>query len=153
VEAPYRSELLRVGPDGIATVLTDEALVYGVQPMADGSLAVIAHRPAGTVALRLAVDGSVAVLADLGPDAVNAAVDRSGTAVAWEHAGQILLQRLPGGRPQHIATGTHPRLSADGRALLIDEPTGTRLIGPDGAILATFTTQLGFAGCAAECAP
>lgn len=152
VEAPFRSELVRIGLDGTTTSLIDEALVYGAQPIAAGSLAVIAHRPAGTVVLRLA-GGRATVLADLGPDAVNASVDRAATAVAWEHGGAILVQQLAGGRPQRIATGTHPRFSADGRALLIDEPAGTRLIQSDGAVIATFSTQLGFAGCAAECAP
>jgi hypothetical protein len=152
VEAPYQSQLLRVAADGSGISLSGEALVYGVQPMADGSLAVIAHRPSGTVALRLA-GGSATPMADLGPDAVNAAVDHAGTAIAWEHAGEILLQRLPGGRPERIGAGTHPRFSADGQALLVDVPTGTRLIQPDGAVIGTFSTQLDFAGCAVECAP
>ena len=34
VEAPYRSELVRVAPDGTDHALTDESLVYGVQPLA-----------------------------------------------------------------------------------------------------------------------
>ena len=152
VEAPYRSELLRIAPDGTATSLSGEGLVYGVQPMADGSLAVIAHRPSGTVVLRMA-GGRATVLADLGSDAVNAAVDRSGATVAWERAGEVLLRRLPEGSPLRIAAGTHPRFSADGRALLVDLPGGTQLIKPDGAVIGTFSTQLGFAGCAAECAP
>ena len=81
VEAPYRSELVRTAPDGTATTLTSESLVYGVQPLGDGSLAVVAHRPAGTVVMRLG-DGTPTVLVDLGPDAVNVAVDRSAASVA-----------------------------------------------------------------------
>ena len=152
VEAPYRSELVRVAPDGTATTLTTEALVYGAQPMADGSLAAVAHRPTGTVVLRLAGDRA-SVMADLGADAVNVAVERSAAAVAWEQGGTVFLRRLPDGRAERIAAGTHPRFSADGRALLVDVPTGTRLIEPDGDLIATFTTQLAFAACAVECAP
>jgi hypothetical protein len=152
VEAPYRSELVRVAPDGTATSLTAEALVYGAQPMADGSLAAVAHRPTGTVVLRLA-GGRASVLADLGADAVNVAVDRSAAAVAWEQGGAVFLQRLPDRRAEQIAAGTHPRFSADGRALLVDLPTGTQLIEADGDLVATFTTQLAFAACPVECAP
>jgi len=152
VEAPYRSDLARIAPDGTATALTSEALIYGAQPLADGSVAVVAHRPSGTVVLRLAGAGPAAI-ADLGPDAVNVAVDRSAAAVAWERGGEVFLQRLPGGRPQRIAAGTHPRFSPDGHALLLDLPTGTQLVEPDGTLIATFSTQLGFAACAGECMP
>jgi hypothetical protein len=152
VEAPYRSELVRVMPDGAAMPLTTEALVYGVQPLADGSLAVIAHRPTGAVVLQLG-GGTATVIADLGADAVNATVDRSATAVAWERAGSVFHQRLPDGRAQRIAAGTHPRFSADGQALVVELPSGTQLIEPDGDLIATFSTQLDFAACALECAP
>ena len=64
VEAPYRSELVRTAPDGTATTLTSESLVYGVQPLSDGTLAVVAHRPAGTVVMRLGA--AATVMADLG---------------------------------------------------------------------------------------
>ncbi len=152
VEAPYRSELVRVTPDGTTTGLTSEALVYGAQRLADGSLAAIAHRPTGTVVLRLG-GGRATVMADLGADAVNVAVDRSAAAVAWERAGSVFLQRLPGGRAQRIAAGAHPRFSADGQALLLDLPTGSELVDPDGDLIATFSTQLDFAACAEECGP
>lgn len=152
VEAPYRSELARIAPDGTVAALTSEALVYSASPLADGSVAVVAHRPSGTVVLRLAGDAA-ASMADLGPDAVNVAVDRSAAAVAWERAGEVFLQRLPGGRPQRIAAGTHPRFSSDGRAVLLELPTGAQLVEPDGTLIATFSTQLGFAACADECAP
>jgi len=151
VEAPFRSELVSVKPEGTATALTSEALVYGAQPMADGSLAVVAHRPTGTVVLRLA-GGRASVMADLGADAVHVAVDRRAAAVAWDQGGSVFLQRLPDGRAEQIAAGTHPRFSADGQALLVDLPTGTQLIEADGDLVATFTTQLAFASCTEECA-
>ena len=152
VEAPHWSELVRTAPDGTTTALTDESLVYGVQPLGDGTLAVIAHRPTGTVVMRL--DGERAtVMADLGLDAVNVAVDRSAASVAWERGGEIFLQRVSGGRPQRIAAGTQPRFSPDGRALLVELPGGTQLVEPDGTLIATFSTQLGFAECTRECAP
>lgn len=152
VEAPFRSDLVRVAPDGSATSLTGESLVYGVQRLADGSLAVIAHRPAGTVVLRQG-NGPPALMADLGADGVNAAVSPSGSAVAWERAGEIILQNLPAGSAAPIGAGTNPRFSDDGQALLVDLPTGTQLIDREGVLIAAFTTQLGFAACAGSCAP
>ena len=151
VEAPFRSALVRVAADGSADRLTDELLVYGMQPLADGSLAIFSHRPTGTVVMRQAGE-SATVMADLGADAVSAAVPRSGAAVAWERAGEIFLQSLPNGRPQRIAEGTNPRFANDGQALLIDVPAGTQLIEPDGSLIAAFSTQLGFAACAGACA-
>jgi hypothetical protein len=65
----------------------------------------------------------------------------------------VFLQRLPGGRAQRIASGTHPRFSADGRTLLVDLPTGSQLVGAEGDLIATFSTQLDFAACGEECAP
>lgn len=152
VEAPFRSTLVRLAADGSATALTAESLVYGAQPLDDGSLAMIAHRPSGNVVLRLA-GGGASTLADVGPDAVNAAISRSGAAIAWERAGEVFLQRLPNGRAQRVAAGTHPRFSGDGQALLVDLPAGTQLIEPDGTVIAAFSTQLDFAACAGECAP
>ena len=76
VEAPYQSELVRVTPEGAATALTTEPLVYGAQPMADGSLAAVAHRPGGhgrAAAGRRSGIGH----GRLGADAVNVAIDRS----------------------------------------------------------------------------
>jgi hypothetical protein len=151
VEAPYQSTAVRVSPAGALTSLTDEALVYGTQPLADGSLAVVAHRPSGTVVLRLS-GGSATLLAELGPDAVNAAVGTAADVVAWERSGQIFRQALPAGLAERIAAGSHPRLASDAQTMLVDIPTGTQLIEADGAIVATFTSQLGFA-CNRECAP
>jgi hypothetical protein len=152
VEAPFRSDLVRVAADGSVASLTSASLVYGAEPLTDGSLAVFAHRPSGTVVLRLA-DGRATTLADLGADAVNAAISRSAAAVAWERAGEVYLQRLPDGRAQRVASGTHPRFSADARTLLVDLPGGTQLLELDGTLIADFSTQLDFATCAVECAP
>ena len=152
VEAPYRSELVRVAPDGTTTTLLSEALVYGAYALADGSLAVVAHRPSGTVLLRLAGDGT-STLADLGADAVNVAVASTAEIVAWERGGDIFVQRLPDGRAQRIGAGTRPRVSPDGEALLLELPSGTQVIQADGDLIATFSSQLAFSACPAECAP
>jgi len=152
VEAPFVSRLVRVAADGSQlTMLTDEQLVYGVQPLTDGSLAVTAHRPEGTQVTRVAPKGGTQPLADLGPDAVNVSVASNGAAIAWERRGEVFLRDLPAGQPQRLAVGGRPRFAPDGQALLVDTPTGTVLMDLRARTIATFTTQVAFDGCAAGC--
>lgn len=151
VEAPVISRLVRVAVDGSAvTFLTDDPLVYAAQPMADGSLAVVAHRASSTQVWRLA-GGARHELADLGQDAVNVAVAPAGEAVAWERAGQVYLRVIPAGTATWLASGAHPRFADDGRSVLVDRPDGSTLIGLDGRRIAVFASQAGFATCAAGC--
>jgi hypothetical protein len=151
VEAPFVSRLVRVAVDGssVAFLSTDQ-LVYGAQPLVDGSVAVVAHAAFSTGVWRLA-DGQRQALVDLGQDAVNVAVAPSGDAVAWERGGEVFLQALPAGKAIRLASGTHPRFAGDGRSVLVELPEGNVLVGRDGRIIATLASQAGFAGCAGEC--
>jgi hypothetical protein len=124
--------------------------VYGMQPLADGGLAVISHRPSGTVVSR-AESGTSRLLVDLGRDAVHVAMARAGDAVAWERHGETYLRLLPGDRPIRLATGGHPRFAPDGRAVLVDTAEGSALIGIDGTTQASFASQAAFAQCGEEC--
>jgi len=152
VEAPFVSRLVRLAADGsLLTMLTDEQLVYAAQPLTDGSLAVTAHRPSGTLVIRVPPNGGTQPMADLGPDAVNVSVASTGAAIAWERAGDVFLRGLPAGLPQRLAAGAHPRFAPDGQALLVDIPTGTVLMDLRARTIATFTTQVAFDGCAAGC--
>jgi hypothetical protein len=152
VEAPFASRLARVQVDGSSfSYLTDDELVYGAQPLADGSLAVVAHQASGTHVWRLA-NGARQEMADLGQDAVNVAVAVGGDAVAWERAGEVYLRTLPAGRPTRLASGARPRFAGDGRSVLVELPEGSALIGLDGRTIATFESQAAFATCAEECA-
>lgn len=152
VEAPFLSRLVRVAADGSQlTMLTDEQLVYGVQPLTDGSLAVTAHRPAGTLVISVPPNGATQTMADLGPDAVNVSVAPTGAAIAWERRGEVFLRGLPAGQPQRFTAGRRPRFAPDGQALLVDAPTGTVLMDLRARTIATFTTQVAFDGCAAGC--
>jgi hypothetical protein len=151
VEAPFVSRLARVAVDGSATAfLSDDQLVYGAQPLADGSLAVIAHGPFSTGVWRLA-GAQRRALVDLGQDAVNVAVAPAGDAVAWERSGEVFIQELPSGQPVRLASGTRPRFSADGRSVLVELPEGSALIGGDGRTIEKFASQAGFATCAEGC--
>jgi hypothetical protein len=151
VEAPFASRLARVSVDGSAiSYLTDDELVYGAQPLADGSLAVVAHQASGTQVWRLA-NGARQQMADLGQDAVNVAVATAGDAVAWEREGEVYLRTLPAGKPTRLASGMRPRFAGDGRSVLVELLEGSALIGLDGRTIATFPSQAAFATCSGEC--
>ena len=154
VEAPFVSRLARVGPDGSSmVVLTDDELVYGAQPLADGGLAVVVHQPSGTRVVRARSGSPPELIADLGQGAVHVAVAASGMAVAWERIGSVYLRELPDGQPQRIASGGRPRFAPDGRSLLVEQPSQTALLDLQGRELATFATQATFDRCGMECRP
>jgi hypothetical protein len=137
VEAPFTSQLVRVDPaDGATPILVDEELVYGMQPLAAADLAVIAHRPAGTVLLRLAGEATEAV-ADLGPGAVNVSASADLELIAWERDGEVVLHRA-GAEEIQVAAARAPRVAADGSMIIVDLPAGSRALGPDGTTLADF---------------
>jgi hypothetical protein len=151
VGAPFISRLARVAADGSTiSLLSDDQLVYGAKPLADGSLAVVAQEASSTHVWRL-TGTARQELVDLGQDAVNVAVAPAGDAVAWESAGEVYLRALPAGRATWLLNGAHPRFAADGRSLLVELPGGSALIGLDGSRIATFDGQAAFATCAAGC--
>jgi hypothetical protein len=152
VEAPFVSRLAQVAVDGSGiSFLTDDRLVYGAQPLDDGSLAVVAQQASSTQVWRVAGGGERQMLVDLGQDAVNVTVAQDGDAVAWESAGQVYLRTLPGGRPTRLTSGARPYFAEDGRSLLVGLPGGSALIGLDGRTIAAFASQAGFATCAGGC--
>ena len=152
VEAPFVSRLVRVAPSGTAvTVLTEDQLVYGAQPLDDGSVAVTVHQPSGTVLVRAGANGERQLMANLGLDAVNVTVAPNGTAVAWERAGDVYAQELPAGQPKLFARGTRPRFAPDGRTVLVEIPAGTALLDLRAQTIATFTAQVAFGACGEGC--
>jgi hypothetical protein len=152
VDAPFTSRLARVAADGSTAILPgDDELVYGAQPLADGSLAVTLHQGPGTLVVRQRIDGRRTLLVNLGQDAVNVAITADGAAVAWERYGEVFLQKLPSGQPQLLGTGSHPRFAPDGRTVLIDQPDRTVLRDLNGTAIASFTAQAAFDDCAEEC--
>ncbi len=134
VEAPYASRLVRVEPDGRLDQLIDEELVYDVMTLADGSLAVVAHRPEGTRLMRLE-QGRMGAVADLGPGAVHVAVSDDLGVLAWERSGEVFA-RVGDGAPVRVARGENPRLAADGSLLLVDDTGRTSVFDLDGSLLA-----------------
>jgi hypothetical protein len=146
VEAPYRSRLVRYEQaGGSITPISDEELVYGAFPLDGGDLAVVAHRPDGTVVERLTRDGS-RPMAELGPEAVNVAVARDGR-IAFERAGEgISLVDAPGSAARDIGAGSRPCFGADGTALLVHRGGQSIVLGVDGSILASLGELAAFAG-------
>jgi hypothetical protein len=153
VEAPYASRLARVSPDGTTTILqADDLLVYGAQPLDDGSLAVILHQASGTVVVRQLTDGSRQLMANLGAGSINVAIARSGTALAWERAGGVHVQELPAGRPRLLAPGQRPHFAPDGSAVLVGQASELSLFDLRGGFLASFASQAAFEACGEGCA-
>jgi hypothetical protein len=150
VEAPITATPVRISPDGTVQVLSDERLVYGIQRLADGSLAIAAHRASSNVVLRVA--GGERLLADLGPDAVHASISARGDMVAFERAGQVFVQRAGAASARPIGPGSNPRIAPDGQTVLVELPIGSVLLALDGRELARFASQAAFAPCG-ECRP
>jgi hypothetical protein len=153
VEAPYRSQLVRVTPDGeVGDPLTEDELVYGASLLDDGSVAVIAHTPAGSRVTRL-IDGAAATLATLEPGAIHAVVSGDGSQIAWEAEGDIYL-RGPNGKVTHLGPGSRPRFAPDGRAILVDRGSAPGLIDlRSGRFTAVDATAAAFVPCGAGCRP
>jgi len=152
VEAPFISHLVRFHPaDGSVSRLSDDQLVYGSTLLADGSIAVVAHEPGGTVVSRLTSVGEQQ-LAALGPGAINVAISPDGGRIAWERHGEgVYLLEPTIGLARRIGPGGRPRFSPDGRTLLVQDGEGTALLGLDGSRVARFSGPAHFAACAGEC--
>jgi hypothetical protein len=153
VAAPISSTLVELDPDsGSNRALTDDQLVYGAFPLADGSLALAAHEVGGTVVRRIAGARSDLV-ADLGSGTVNVAVAPDGQRIAFVRGDEVFFLDTPQGTPRRLVRGSNPSFAPDGNALLIQDGGASVVIGLDGSPLATFEAQAGFVGCGQECRP
>jgi hypothetical protein len=149
VEAPFRSRLVRVAPDGTSSSLSDEQLVYDAALLDDGSLAVVSHRPAGTVIQRLD-DAGARPHADLGPDAVNVSISGDGTVIAWERAGKAFA-RVDGGGTRSLGDGSLPKVTPDGDAVLLERGGASVLVDLEGNELATVAATSIVVPCGGGC--
>ena len=149
VEAPFRSRLVRVAADGTSSSLSDEQLVYDASRLDDGSLAIVAHRPSGTVVQRL-VGEAVRTDADLGPDAVNVSISGDGTVIAWESGGEAFA-RVGAGRTRSLGHGSRPVISADGTGVLIERGGTSVFVDLDGNERATLGRTSTVVACAGWC--
>lgn len=153
VEAPYRSHLVRVAPStGAATPLSSDELVYAGYPLADGSVAVVAHEPGRTVVRKVGGGGSQ-LLADLGRGAINVAVAPDGRRIAFEMAGRgIFLLDSLAASPRSLGIGSQPCFAADASSLLVRRGSGRVALSMDGSVLAVTDRLAGFVG-SAGCLP
>lgn len=150
VEAPYQSFLVRVDPAaGEPRRISAEELVYGAQWLADGSLAVVAHRPGETVILRQTGDRAT-LHANLGPDAVNVSVSGDARVIAWESAGQVYVRGWAG-RTRAIGAGSWPQLTADGASILVARGGASVLLDIEGRELARLSAASGLVPCVGGC--
>ena len=149
VQAPYRSELVRIDPEtGVIAPLSSAELVYAVYPLSDGSLAIVAHEPGRTVVRQL-VAGGEELVADLGPDAVNVAVAADGRHIAFERDGQgIFMVDAPGSAARQLGSGSRPCFAADATAILVRRGASSVVLALDGSVLASSDGEAAFAGSA-----
>jgi hypothetical protein len=138
VEAPFTAHLVRVNAaNGEASRVGSDDLVYSAHPLADGSLAVVAHPLGGaTTVTRLTSDGATTPLAELGPSAI--AVDvAADTAIAFEVAGDGIYLLEPGDPgPHRLGSGRAPAFSPNGKELLVQRGAGAAVVDLDGSVLA-----------------
>jgi hypothetical protein len=154
VDAPFVSRAVSVDPQGRSSApLTDDRLVYAAIALADGSFAVVAHQPDGTVVRRVTPSGT-SVMAVPGRGAVNVAVAADGSHVAFDQDGQgVYLQDVASGETSHIADGLSARFAPDGRALLVRRDGGVAVLDLAGAVMASIgSTTVAFPPCAGGCA-
>jgi hypothetical protein len=147
VDAPYRSQLVRLDQaTGASVPLSGQELVYAAFPMGDGSLAIVAHEPGGTVVHQLN-GGEERMLANLGPGATNAAAAPDGRRIAFERGDEgIFILDAPGMAPRSLGTGSRPCFAPDGASLLVRRGEQTVVIGLDGRVLAAMDQQGAFVG-------
>lgn len=152
VEAPYQARLGRLDSrTGRFEQLDEAELVYSGTRLADGSLAIVAHTPEGSIVRRRSGTGTE-VLAALDPGAVHVAVAPDGTQVAWERAGEGIFLRSSGTAVRHLGSGTRPRFAPDGRSLLIDDDGKAMLLVPETATRIPLGSALAaFDRCTAGC--
>jgi hypothetical protein len=138
VEAPFSAHLVRVNPaSGAATRLGGDDLVYSAHPLADGSLAIVAHPFGGaTTVMRMTIDGASTRLAELGSAAI--AVDvAADAAIAFEVAGDGIYLLEPGGAtPHRLGSGRAPAFSPDGKELLVQRGGDAAVVDLNGSVLA-----------------
>jgi hypothetical protein len=153
VAAPISSTLVELDPEtGSSQALTDDQLVYGAFPLADGSLALAAHEVGRTVVRRIAGARSDLV-ADLGPGAISVAVAPDGQQIAFVRGDEVFYLDEPQGAPKPLVRGSNPTFAPDGKALLVQDGGASVVIGLDGSQLATFDAQVGFVACGQGCQP
>lgn len=151
VEAPYRSQLVRVAQTGAVTPLTGDDLDYAAYPLVDGGVAVVSHEGGGTI-VRSVGAGASTLIAALEPGAVDTAVAAGGDRIAYQLAGRILLLDRRGASPRPLGPGSHPCFAADGSSLLVRRPAETAALALDGSVIATARGQAGLVG-AVGCLP
>lgn len=154
VEAPFSAHLVRFdSTTGAATLLGGDGLVYSAHPLNDGSLALVAHPIGGGTSIRrLAVDGSISPIADLGPAAIDVDV-AADTTIAYEEAGDgIYLLKRGGVRAERLGRGRAPASSPNGRELLVRRDGAASVLDLDGSVLAEIdSADATWIACGEEC--
>lgn len=151
VEAPILSQLVELDTEsGEITSLAEETLVYAAFPMADGSIAVVAHSDGSTVVRRIRGHRDE-LIADLGPGAIQVAVAPNGRIAFAREASGIFVLGQPGDRPHLLAPGSDPAFDPSGSNLMVRQDGETVVLALDGSTLARVAGDAAFVTCAGEC--
>ena len=147
MEAPYASSLVRVDPGSWRAVpvpgAAESLLVFATRELADGSIAVVAHRFGGGVALYRVAGGGSAELMALDPGAVDVSISDDGSAVAYALAGDgAYLERTGEGPPKRIAAGELPRIAPDGSAVAVLQGGSTVVLDAAGRVIDRMASPL-----------
>ena len=150
LEAPWTSSAVRIDPDsGVATLLSDEPLVYALLPMSGDRLALVAHWPGGLRIRQSGMDGRI--LAELGSGVTEASVSADGELIAFVRGDGGVFVTDGRQAARWLSRGDRPHVTPDGRGVLVRIGAETVLLGLDGSVLARVADGAAFLACAGEC--
>ncbi len=139
-EAPYAAGLVSVDPESGRSRPVEGTrepdLVLAARELADGAIAVVAHRPGAGVLLLRVEDGRSVLLASLDPEATDPSISEDGTVVAYALAsGGSYLVRSNGDGVRPLGNGAVPRIAPDGRAVAVLRDGETVVVDDAGHVL------------------
>ena len=160
LDAPIWADAVTLDPSSGQATLVDPgtppetALVYGAQPLGDGSFAIARHRVGGGVALlRIAPDGTTTTIAEL-DDATRVTSSPDGSALAWLSAGRVgMADADQGTQAVDLGAGESARFSPDGSLVLVFAGGGSWVADRSGAWVTDTVATACWLGVGGGCRP
>ena len=145
VEAPTRSSLVQVAPDGTArALLPDVRIVYRAFILDTGAVWALVHWPGEAPSLVAVTDGLSVTTDSVGLDLD---VSSDGRYLAWTDAGNVLIAVVGGHEPARIlGPGSSPRFGPSGTAVLVQRAAAAAVLNTDGELITDLTAGACWAG-------
>jgi hypothetical protein len=145
VEAPTRSSLVRLAPDGtVQALLPAVRIVYRVFSLDTGEVWALVHQPGKAPALIDVGNGLPATTVAVGLDLD---VSPDGRYLVWTDAGEVLLASVAGGQPaRSLGPGSSPRFAPTGLTVLVRRAASAAVLGIDGGLITDLTAGACWAG-------